>query len=159
RTDQVLVPDPLGRNPTDRHFRTGDRMRIRLDGGFDFVGRRDRMVKSRGYRIELAEIEAALHTHPDVLEAMAVPVEDPERGTLVVGCVEARHGSELSGGELVVYLAGRIPGYMVPSRFDVRARLPRTSTGKVDGRKLADENAGPSASAVADAPATAAAHG
>jgi amino acid adenylation domain-containing protein len=159
RTDQVLVRDPLGRNPTDRLYRTGDRMRIRRDGGFHFIGRRDRMVKSRGYRIELAEIEAALHSHPDVLEAMAVPVEDPERGTLVVGCVEARDGSDLAAGELAVFLAGRLPGYMVPSRFDVRARLPRTSTGKVDGRRLADENARPMVGTTTAEPATADAHG
>jgi acyl-coenzyme A synthetase/AMP-(fatty) acid ligase len=55
-----------------RWYKTGDLVRQEADGNYAFLGRRDRMVKRRGYRVELGEIEAALYRHPAILEAAAI---------------------------------------------------------------------------------------
>ena len=54
---------------------TGDRVELMADGNYKFLGRRDHMIKIRGYRVDLGEIEAALSAHPDVLEAITIPMD------------------------------------------------------------------------------------
>src|SRR5262249_41662581 len=63
-----------------RWYKTGDIVRKVPDGNYVFLGRRDRMVKRRGYRVELGEIEAALYRHPAVREAAAIALPDGEGG-------------------------------------------------------------------------------
>ncbi|MEE8585597.1 MAG: amino acid adenylation domain-containing protein [Acidobacteriota bacterium] len=72
RTAAAFLPDPFGRQPGGRLYRTGDRVQWLSDGQLDFLGRFDHQVKLRGYRIELGEVEAALLRHPGVAEAVVV---------------------------------------------------------------------------------------
>ncbi|HEX6790526.1 MAG TPA: amino acid adenylation domain-containing protein, partial [Candidatus Krumholzibacteria bacterium] len=67
-----LVVDPRGRD--GMVYCTGDQVRLQPDGNYDFLGRRDHMIKVRGFRVETGEIEAVLATHPAVVEAVVVPI-------------------------------------------------------------------------------------
>jgi amino acid adenylation domain-containing protein len=138
RTARMLKPDPRGRPGTACD--TGDRVRILPDGGYAFLGRRDHMVKVRGYRVELGEIEAALAAHPEVREAIAVPLPVPgSGGNRICATVVPRAGAPLDPRALRAFVAGRLPNYMVPEGIEVRAALPLTSTGKTDRTRLRAE--------------------
>jgi amino acid adenylation domain-containing protein len=77
RTAWSFVPDPFAAEPGARLYRTGDRARWRADGTLEFLGRRDRQVKLRGFRIEPGEVEAALREHSRVAEAVVTLHKDP----------------------------------------------------------------------------------
>jgi amino acid adenylation domain-containing protein len=137
RTARVLQPDPRG--GSGLACCTGDRVRLQPDGNYEFRGRRDHMVKTRGYRVELGEIEAVLAAHPAVREAVAVPIPDPQVGSRIVASVVPRAGSRPDLAELRLFSRERLPSYMIPERIEVRAELPRTSTGKADRGRLTQE--------------------
>jgi acyl-CoA synthetase (AMP-forming)/AMP-acid ligase II len=120
----------------ERWYRTGDLVIDRGGGYYVFLGRRDRMVKRRGYRVELGEIEAALHRHPSVSEAAVVAVPDEESGVLIKAFLNWVGDSSPSTIQLKSFAARNLPGYMVPDRFVVLAALPKTSTDKIDYQRL-----------------------
>jgi acyl-coenzyme A synthetase/AMP-(fatty) acid ligase len=101
------------------------------------------MVKRRGYRVELGEIEACLYRHPSVLEAGVVAVPDAERGLLLLAHLGTPGGERLSVIELKQFCAQHLPVYMVPDQFLFHARLPQTSTGKIDYQALQAHAAAP----------------
>jgi amino acid adenylation domain-containing protein len=129
---EVLSPAPDAARTDDRVYRTGDLVRLRPDGGYDFLGRRDHQIKSRGYRIELGDIETALNSHPSIVHGVALAVDHEEWGTAVVACVVPRDGVTLREKDVRRHVASRLPRYMVPTKVEVVAAFPRTSTGKVD---------------------------
>jgi acyl-coenzyme A synthetase/AMP-(fatty) acid ligase len=137
KTASVVVANPARPHLGDRTYRTGDVVRRDEDGNFVFVGRRDHMIKSRGYRIELGEIEAALYAHPATIEAAAIPLPDEEIGNRIFAVVTLKPDVQVTSEELTRHCAERIPHYMIPERIDLRTHLPKTSTGKVDRRRLA----------------------
>ncbi|MFI6402039.1 amino acid adenylation domain-containing protein [Streptomyces sp. NPDC050548] len=139
RTDRVLVPSPLAPAGGDRPrvYRTGDLVTVGADGAYTFVGRRDHQVKTRGYRVELAEIEAALHTHPAVVECAVVAVPDELVTNRLVACLVATE--EIDAREVARVCRSRLPRYMIPDRFEFFDRLPRTSTDKTDRRALLEQ--------------------
>ena len=111
---------------------------VEEEGGvYRYLGRRDRMVKKRGYRVELGEIEACLHRHPRIFEAAVVAVDDPGGDLRVVGHVATLGGERLSLIALKRFCAERLPVYMVPDAFQFHEGLPKTSTDKVDYQTLA----------------------
>jgi amino acid adenylation domain-containing protein len=121
-------------------YRTGDIVRWSDSSEgpvLRFVGRRDHMVKSRGYRVELGEIEAVLNSHVDVEEAAAVAVSDELLGSRIIAfCVIRGTGSE---EQLKQVCRERLPLYMVPLRIILLDVLPRTVNGKVDRTQLVGE--------------------
>lgn len=121
----------------ERLYRTGDLGRYWPDGTIEFLGRLDRQVKIGGFRVELGDVEAALRTHPDVRDCVAVaqgPAGGPRRVTALV--VPVRAGA-VTGGDLAGHLAGRLPRFMVPARIEVVDSLPLTANGKVDVQRVA----------------------
>jgi amino acid adenylation domain-containing protein len=128
-TAERFVPDPWTEG--GRLYRTGDLARLRPDGQLEFLGRIDHQIKIRGYRIEPGEIEAALAAHPGVREA-AVLAEAGDLVACLAGKVEAADLAALRR-----HLLGRLPDYMVPSRFVFFESLPLTPNGKVDRKELA----------------------
>lgn len=125
-----------GREPQRGPYPTGDVVRVLPGGVFDYVGRKDLMVKVRGYRVELGDVESALADHHDVeevaviatgsggsarLEAFVVPAAGRVPGVLAL----KRHSAE------------RLPPYMIADRIHVVPGLPRTGNGKVDRAALA----------------------
>jgi amino acid adenylation domain-containing protein len=117
-------------------YRTGDIVTEDAELGYRYVSRRDRMVKRRGYRVELGEIEVALMRHPDVREAAAVAVPDSESGVRVCAYVACQHGQTLTKIALKAHSARSLPPYMIPDVFTVLEKLPRTSTDKIDYQTL-----------------------
>ncbi|MEZ4426253.1 MAG: AMP-binding protein [Nannocystaceae bacterium] len=119
----------------DGWYRTGDVGFEDADGALVVVGRRDRMVKLRGYRVELGEIEAALYRH-EALEEVAV-LALPEGDGLVIKAFLACGGSAPpSVLALKQHCARNLPAYMIPDRFEVLDVLPKTSTDKIDYQRL-----------------------
>ena len=112
-----------------RRYRTGDLGEWLPDGSLAYLGRLDRQIKLRGYRIEPAEIEHALVSQPGVREA-AVRVAGDTLVAYVVG--------EAEDDDLRRALQGSLPDFMVPARFVTMDALPLTPTGKVDMRALPD---------------------
>ena len=121
-----------GRGPGP-FLRTGDRAERGPDGLLRFRGRRDAMLKVRGYRVEPGEVEAVLASHPGVADAMALREVDPALGEVIVAVVVGIPGVPLDAGGLRRHAALRLPPYMVPARVEIRDRLPRTDRGKRDG--------------------------
>ncbi|MCP5421170.1 MAG: acyl-CoA ligase (AMP-forming), exosortase A system-associated [Gammaproteobacteria bacterium] len=117
---------------------SGDTVRMDEDGFLYFVGRRDDMIKSSGYRISPTEVEEVLYASGLVDEAVALGVPHPLLGQAVVTVVKP--GQEtLDTAELVGYCRRRLPGFMVPVRVVCRTSLPRNPNGKFDRRQLLDE--------------------
>lgn len=139
---QALVPHPLRPESGEWVYRTGDWVRLEVDGNYSFIGRRDGMVKSRGYRIELGEIETALYRHPAVAEAAVVLVPDEEIGNRLLAFVVTTPGQAVGPVELLAHCRAVLPHYMLPERVDIRTDLPKTSTGKIDRRALEREKHG-----------------
>jgi len=131
-----FVPNPYGREPGERLYRTGDRVRYRTDGGIEFLGRIDDQVKIRGYRIELGEIENVLRQHPGVLEVIVMAREDVPGDKRLAAYVVPESAQELRISELRNHLMAKLPDYMIPSAFMLLEKLPLMSNGKVDRHAL-----------------------
>ncbi|MFC8226200.1 amino acid adenylation domain-containing protein [Streptomyces sp. NPDC057287] len=138
RTAERFVPDADG-PPGSRMFRTGDLVRRRPDGALEFVGRADSQVKINGVRVEPGEVEAALETHPEVVEAVVRAVDGPEgpggARRLAAWVVTTRPGA---AERLTAYLRDRLPPALVPAVVAEIDTLPRTSSGKTDRARLPD---------------------
>ncbi|MCF3122466.1 amino acid adenylation domain-containing protein [Streptomyces arenae] len=130
------TPEGPPAEPAPVH-RTGDVVRSDGAGTYTFAGRRDHMVKVRGYRIEPEEIEATLLALPEVHETVCVAVGAGEDDARLEAYVVPRSGASVDEARLRRHCARTLPRYMVPARFTVVAGLPRTSTGKADRRALA----------------------
>ncbi|HEX8559671.1 MAG TPA: non-ribosomal peptide synthetase [Pyrinomonadaceae bacterium] len=130
-------------DPDEPHvFRTGDRGYIDDRGGLVHLGRLDSMVKVRGYRVELSEVESALNALPGVKEAAVVPhASTPEEVELVAYVVSSEPNPD--GRGVRRRLAEVLPEPMLPSSLVFVGSLPRTSNGKVDRRALPAPGAAP----------------
>jgi len=141
-TAERFLPDPFSTEPGARLYRTGDRVRRRPDGGLEFLGRIDRQVKVRGFRVEPGEIEAALARHPAVREAVVDTRPDGAGGRrLVAWILPASSEEPPTAAQLRESLHGTLPEHMVPSAFVTLAELPLTPNGKVDYRALPEPQA------------------
>ncbi|MGY0236996.1 amino acid adenylation domain-containing protein [Longispora urticae] len=136
RTARTLVPNPLTGDPDDRCYRTGDWASARADGELVLVGRRDDQIKTRGYRVELGEVEHALLAHPAVAECAVVAVPHPVLTHVLCAFVSVT--GDVSGPALGAHALDVLPQYMVPARFEFLEALPRNANGKVDRVGLRD---------------------
>ncbi|MEV3967397.1 non-ribosomal peptide synthase/polyketide synthase [Streptomyces sp. NPDC050698] len=131
-----FVAHPSG-PPGARLYRTGDRVRRRADGELEFLGRADRQVKVRGFRIEPGEIEAALIRDPEIREAVVVVRdEEPARGRLIGYVTPADPARRPDPARLRAGLTAALPAHMVPSAVVVLDALPLTPQHKIDLRAL-----------------------
>ncbi|VVM80476.1 non-ribosomal peptide synthetase [Pseudomonas fluorescens] len=130
---QTFVQSPF--DPAQRLYRSGDLARYRADGAIQLHGRRDQQVKVRGFRIELAEIEAELLRLPAVAEALVLPAASAEQGLLAF--IVAQPGA--TAGQLDTAraeLSARLPAVMVPQHLQLIERFPRLANGKIDRKAL-----------------------
>jgi len=129
---------PVTADVKDLFYRTGDLVVEEGDGVLRFLGRKDRQVKVRGFRIELDEIEAALASHPAVDEAAAVLVEGAADRNIISAALRLKPGFETAiADEIRSDAARRLPPYALPERVEVIENLPRTTSDKIDRRALA----------------------
>ena len=136
KTEGAFYRRPAFGHFEDRFYRTGDLVRLDSDGNYRYLGRKDRQIKTRGYRVELDEVEVALLSHRQVQEAAAYPVPDEQGSNLIEACVVPKKGSDITESDLVKHIAGKVPPYAIPVKIDVVNDFPRTSTGKIDRRQL-----------------------
>jgi amino acid adenylation domain-containing protein len=133
-TAGAFAPDPDGADR--RSFHTGDLGRLRPDGLFEHLGRKDFQVKVRGFRVEIGEVEEALSRLPSVRQAVVVGLADQAGSKRLVAYVVPAPGQAPTVTAMRRALAERLPEYMVPSAFVLMEGLPLTATGKVDRRAL-----------------------
>jgi amino acid adenylation domain-containing protein len=142
RPDPFHANDPSGsapaREPAQRIYRTGDLVRWLPDGRIVHMGRLDRQVKLRGFRIEPGEIETALTAHDAVREAIVVCQGDSPDRQRLVAYVVYHPGRDLTTSEVRAHVRLSLPGYMIPSAFVSLDSVPRLPNGKVDRRALPD---------------------
>jgi long-chain acyl-CoA synthetase len=129
------VPSPL---TADGFYVTGDVFRRDENGFHFFVGRTDDMFVSGGENIFPGEVEKMLETHPDVIQACVVPVDDDIKGTKPVAFVIKREGSDLDEATLKAFALANAPAYQHPRSIWFVDRLPLASTNKLDRKVLHD---------------------
>ncbi|UJW29902.1 amino acid adenylation domain-containing protein [Saccharothrix sp. AJ9571] len=118
--------------PGQRMYRTGDKVRRRPDGVFEYIGRYDDQVKIRGFRIEPGEVATVLKQHPAVLDAFVAAERSNRPDARLVAYVV----SGVAPAELTEFVAARLPHYMVPAAIVELPQLPLTPNGKVDRAAL-----------------------
>jgi len=138
-TDRVLRPHPFllpELCEQEKVCYSGDLVRMDEEGFFYFVGRRDTMIKSSGFRISPTEVEEALFQSGNLREAAVIGVPDEVLGQRVKAYVVPRDGKSLDSGALLALCAEKIPRYMVPQSVEILGALPKTGSGKVNYRAL-----------------------
>ncbi|MFN6570019.1 non-ribosomal peptide synthetase [Dendronalium sp. ChiSLP03b] len=118
-----------------RLYKTGDLARYLPDGNIEFIGRIDDVVKIRGFRVALGEIESLLVQHPDIIAQVVMLREDQPGNKQLVAYVVSSNPS-LDQNELQSFLKQKLPNYMIPTAFVMLEALPLTANGKVDRRAL-----------------------
>jgi amino acid adenylation domain-containing protein len=121
-------------------YKTGDIVRTDEEGNYLFAGRKDHMIKSRGYRIELSEIELVLIGQPLVRQAVVIAVPDELIGNKIIAYVAIAEGEAMNSRDLLNYCGRFLPTYMLPEVIEILDALPNTSTGKID-RKCLEKDA------------------
>ena len=117
-----------------RLYATGDLVCRKSDGLLYFMGRKDFQVKLRGYRIELADIESTLLSHPEVQQCLAEVRQIGDAKQLVAHIETAN--SQLNGVSLRTWLADKLPAYMTPVYWTFSEHFPLTHNGKIDRNRL-----------------------
>ncbi|NJN81449.1 MAG: amino acid adenylation domain-containing protein [Caldilineaceae bacterium] len=117
-------------------YRTGDLVQLPADGAYRFLGRKDRQIKTRGFRVELDEVESVLSAHPSVEESAVFAVSDQDHSVQIQAAVLVRADMTLTVAELVRHAQAHLPRYAVPARIEILTGFPRTSTDKIDRKAL-----------------------
>jgi crotonobetaine/carnitine-CoA ligase len=127
-TAKVLAPDGW--------LKTGDLVRENPDGTYTFLGRKKEVIRRRGENVAPAEIEEALSSHPDVVEAAVVGVPSELSEEDIKAFVVMRDGAEADFDALREWAAERLTAFKVPSRYEALDELPHTATGRVAKHRL-----------------------
>jgi acyl-CoA ligase (AMP-forming) (exosortase A-associated) len=118
---------------------SGDIVRRDAEGFLYFIGRRDEMIKTSGYRVSPTEVEEIVYSSGLVGAAAAIGAPHPRLGQAIVVVASARLGGQLDAGALLTHCQRAMPAYMVPARIFDRSDLPRNPNGKIDRKTLAAE--------------------
>ncbi|MFE6229394.1 AMP-binding protein [Streptomyces sp. NPDC057854] len=132
QTADRFRPNPFG-PPGSRLYRSGDAGRFRPDGILEHHGRIDNIVKIRGHRVELGDVEWTLGLHPDVDQVAVVATTDGDQRRLVACFVAAR---EIAPLELRNHLVDRLPDWMIPVAYVQLDAFPLNTSHKIDRRRL-----------------------
>jgi acyl-CoA ligase (AMP-forming) (exosortase A-associated) len=111
---------------------SGDLVRMDEEGYLYFVGRKDSMIKSSGFRVSPTEVEEYFYNTGSVQDAVAFGIPDPDLGERIHVTVTLRPETHVTGADLLGQVARRMPSYMVPAMVRVVDTMPRTSSGKLD---------------------------
>ena len=141
RTAQRYKPvpgQPSGLPMPEMAVWSGDTVKTDEDGFLYFIGRRDEMIKTSGYRVSPTEVEEVLYATGEVAEAAAIGIYHPVLGQGVVAVVKPA-GEAFSADALIIACKRDLPNFMVPLRVLTMESLPRNPNGKIDRRKLVEE--------------------
>lgn len=136
--------NPFAANVSEaRLFHTGDMGRLRADGEMEYLGRRDRNVQIRGFRVELSDVETILSRHPAVDQCVLVARQStgnggtqPKHQTYIVAYAILKRGERASSHDLRDFLKDHLPEYAVPAMVTVLDEFPLSPNGKVDLQAL-----------------------
>lgn len=143
-TDRVLRANPLlpaELGDAERVCYSGDLVEMDEDGFLYYVGRRDAMIKSSGFRISPTEVEEVFFQSGKIRHAAAIGVPDEMLGQAVKVFVVARDGEPVDTESLLALCQQKLPRYMVPKFVEVLPDLPKTSSGKIDYPSLRRQEA------------------
>jgi len=115
---------------------TGDIARMDEDGYFYIVDRKKELIKPGGYQVWPREVEEALAAHPKVLEVGVAGIPDPYRGETVKAWIVLKPGESVDEAELKAFCKERLAAYKVPTHYEFRSELPKTTVGKILRREL-----------------------
>jgi acyl-CoA ligase (AMP-forming) (exosortase A-associated) len=134
-TARVLRPNPLlplEVGDCDRVCYSGDLVKMDEAGFLYFIGRRDTMIKSTGFRISPTEVEEVLFQTGKLRGAAVIGIPDEALGQVIKAFVVGKDGANLDVDDLLAFCTAKMPRYMVPRFVEVLSELPKTSSGKVD---------------------------
>jgi amino acid adenylation domain-containing protein len=152
-TASRFPPHPFSDDCGQRIYRTGDLGRFRRNGDVEYLGRSDRQIKLRGFRIEPGEVEAVLVTHAEIGQAAVDVRSDAAGDRRLIAWYVASHGRDVPAAVLRGHLRRQLADYMIPALFVRVGALPTTPNGKVDLKALAEPDRVPTG--VYEAPRTA----
>jgi amino acid adenylation domain-containing protein len=153
-TAERFVPHPFDHTPGACLYRTGDRVRYREDGNLEFLGRIDRQVKVRGFRVEPGEIEAAISRQAGVAHAAVVTRGEAGADKQLVAYVAADR-ERITAHAVRTQLRQVLPAYMIPSTIVIVPEIPMTPSGKLDRGALDAAREAADAAPAIEAPGTA----
>ncbi len=111
---------------------SGDTVTVDEEGYFYFVGRKDDMIKTSGYRVSQTEIEEVIYASGLVKEVVALGIEHETLGQAILLVVSAESESDFDSQELINLCKNKLPNYMVPARIEILSSLPKNPNGKID---------------------------
>lgn len=135
-TDIKFIPNPFGSDTKDKLYKTGDLARVLADNNFEFIGRADRQIKIRGFRVELSDIENTLLQLEHVKEAVVVYESSENRHKLKAFLILENAHVNFNIGTMKSQLYDMIPDYMIPAEIYTLNAMPLTGNGKVDYNAL-----------------------
>jgi amino acid adenylation domain-containing protein len=135
-TNEKFISNPFGQFPYHRLYKTGDLARYLPDGNIEFLGRIDDVVKIRGYRVDLGELEAILSKHPQISQAVTTTHGENAKEKFLAAYFIPVVGQTVTASELRKFLADQLPDYMIPSAFVQMESFPLSPNGKVNRRVL-----------------------
>jgi long-chain acyl-CoA synthetase len=115
---------------------TGDIARMDEDGYFYIVDRKKELIKPGGFQVWPREVEEAIMSHPKVLEVGVGGIPDPQRGETVKAWIVVKPGETLTEAELKAFCKEHLAPYKVPTHYEFRSELPKTTVGKILRREL-----------------------
>ena len=126
-----------GSNPGEMLLYSGDLFRTDSEGYLYFIARRDDIIKSRGEKVSPREVENVLYSHPAVLDAAVIGVDDPILGQAVKAFLVLKSGCSSNEREVIKFCASRLESFMAPKYVQFVDSLPKTDTGKIKKTGLA----------------------
>ena len=126
-----FIRNPFAAGREEKLYCTGDWVTLDEKGNYLFVGRKDHMIKTRGYRVELGEIETVMVAHPAVEEAVALAIPDDEIGNTIRAIVTLSDSRSVTSPELKRHCAEKLPPYMVPEGSSFVTHCPEPAPGRL----------------------------
>ena len=134
-TDRCLKPGPL---PEERVLYSGDLFRADGDGYLYFVGRKDDIIKTRGEKVSPREVEDAIYALDGVEEVAVIGVPDAILGSAIKAVLTLRPGAQITRQDVLRHCSTRLEDFMMPKIVEFQESLPKTESGKISKRMIAD---------------------
>ncbi len=144
KTNSVYRPNPFAppaMKPYDKVVYSGDLVKRGEDGYFYFIGRRDELIKTQGYRVSPQEVEDLLYENPAIHEAAVFGVGKLAEGQSILAVVSLKNGAKHTAEDIRQHFSQRAPNYMVPKIIHIIDEMPKTSSGKIDRSGLKQQYA------------------
>jgi long-chain acyl-CoA synthetase len=136
-TDRCLKPGPL---PGEKVLYSGDLFRADEEGYLYFVGRKDDIIKTRGEKVSPREVEDVIYSLEGVAEVAVIGVPDPILGNAIKAVLTLRPGAQITKQDVLRHCSARLEDFMMPKLVEFRVSLPKTESGKISKRMIAEEH-------------------